>query len=151
MFSSSSKKPSRIGQWDGRRRSSRSDEPIWAQLSNRQALLRLTAVLVTTALVTAAAFRWGPTQTPRVGQVCPHDLRARVKFEVVDQTRTLQKRDAAVEALPEPIRNDPRAIEAARAGVPVVVDPYPLGSLLVPRGQPIARKQIDLLEAERKA
>src|SRR4051794_39812784 len=116
MFPSSSKKPSRIGQWDGRRRSSRSDEPIWAQLANRQALLRLAAVLVTTALVTAAAFRWGPTQAPRVGQVPPHDLRARVRFDVIDHVRTLQKRDAAEEALPDPIRNDPRAIAAARAG-----------------------------------
>src|SRR5687767_13148095 len=101
MIFPSLKKPSRIGQWDGRRRSSRSDEPIWAQLAQRPALLRLAAVLVTAMTVTLAAYHWGPTQSMRVGQVCQHDLRARVYFEVADQIQTDRRRDEAVAALPD--------------------------------------------------
>jgi putative nucleotidyltransferase with HDIG domain len=150
MFSSS-KKPSRIGQWDGRRRSSRSDEPIWVKLASRPALLRLAAVLVTTLTVTLAAYHWGPTQAVRVGQVCQHDLRARVKFEVVDHVQTAMRRDQAVEALPDPLRNDVDAINGARANVPIAVHTYPPGALLAQRGQPITAQQYQLLKVERRA
>lgn len=151
MFASSSKKPSRIGQWDGRRRSSRSDEPIWPQLANRPALLRLAAVLLTTLLVTLAAFHWGPTQAPRVGQVCTHDLRSRLDFRVVDQIQTARQREAAVETLPEHLRSDPHAVEAVRSSVPICYDEFPQGSLLVQRGRPITRQQHQILHAERRA
>src|SRR4051812_15356775 len=76
------KKPTRLGQWDGRRRSSRSDEPIWPRLLRRSVLLRLTAVLVTALSATLLAFFWGTPPSYRVGESPPHDLRARVYFEV---------------------------------------------------------------------
>src|SRR5579884_755546 len=50
-----SKKPTRIGQWNGRRRSSRSDEPVLPQLLQKPVLLRMGAVLVTALTVTFLA------------------------------------------------------------------------------------------------
>ena len=41
------KKPSRLSQWDGRRRSSRSDDPVLLHLFCRAVLFRLTLVLAT--------------------------------------------------------------------------------------------------------
>src|SRR5919202_5185438 len=86
------KKPSRVSRWDGRRRSSRSDEPVLPQLWERGVLLRLGAVLVTALAVTLLAYCWGPPQSFRVGEVYPHDLRARVEFEA----QTIRKLEEAV-------------------------------------------------------
>src|SRR5262249_60669874 len=113
--------------------------------------LRRAAVVTPRLRASLARFHWGPTQSLRVGQVCPHDLRARVYFQVVDRIQTDQKREQAVEALPESIRNDPQAIEAARAGVPIAVDKFPAGALLAQRGKPITSQQYQLSEAQRKA
>jgi putative nucleotidyltransferase with HDIG domain len=148
---SSPKKPSRIGQWDGRRRSSRSEWPVLPQLWQRPVLLRLGTVLSMALAVTLLAHRWGPTHSFRVGQTCPHDLRARVYFEVADHVQTARKRDEAVEALPPERRGDPAACEAARARVPPVIDRYPPGSLIVQRGQPISDEHYQLLKTETAA
>jgi putative nucleotidyltransferase with HDIG domain len=143
-----SKKPSRIGQWNGRRRSSRSEEPVLPQLLRRAVLLRLAAVLVTALSVTLLACFWGPAHFYRVGERCHHDLRARVYFESLDQTQTDRHRDEAVDALPIEQRSDPVARQAVRAAVLPVVERYPPGALLVPRGQPINSQQIELLQLE---
>src|SRR5258708_6282101 len=76
------KKSGRIGQWDGRRRSSRSDEPLLSRLLRRSVLLRLGAVLVTALSATFLGFTWGTPPSFRVGEASPYDLRARVAFEV---------------------------------------------------------------------
>jgi putative nucleotidyltransferase with HDIG domain len=149
MFAS--KKLSRIGQWNGRRRSSRSDEPVLPQMWDRSVLLRLGAVLITALTVTLAAYRWGPTQSYRAGMVSKHDLRARVYFEVVDQIQTDRLRDQAEEALSQEKRTDPRLIQAFRLAVPPAVDRFPPGTLIVQRGQPITAQQYQLLEMERRA
>ena len=70
-------KPSRIGQWNGRRRSSRCDDPVLPHLWQRPVLLRLAArACATAATVTFMAYHWGPSQHYRVGQrhLVPHDL-----------------------------------------------------------------------------
>jgi putative nucleotidyltransferase with HDIG domain len=146
-----SKKPSRIGQWDGRRRSSRSEEPVLPKLLRRAVLLRLGAVLVTALSVTLLACFCGPTPFYRVGERCQHDLRARVYFEIPDPTQTERRRDEAVEALPPEKRSDPAACQAARQGVVPVVERFPPGTLLVPRGQPITQQQLGLLQTESRA
>src|SRR4051812_36004066 len=112
MFGAS-KKLSRIGQWDGRRRSSRSDGPALSQVCSRNTLLRLGAVLVTALTATYLAYHGGPPQSFRVGEKCPHDLRARVYFELVNHPQTERKRDEAVEGLPPDRRSDPAACDAA--------------------------------------
>src|SRR5579872_6742843 len=86
------KKSTRIGQWNGRRRSSRSEEPLLSQMNRGGVLLRLGCVLATALGATLLAFVWGTPQPHRVGEICPHDLRARVSFEVVNQVKTEQAR-----------------------------------------------------------
>src|SRR5262249_57110753 len=64
---------------------------------------------------------------------------------------TDRRREEAVEALPAERRSDPEVCEGARRRVPPVVDRYPLGALLVQRGQPITEPQRNLVEAETRA
>ena len=79
------KKPSRLGQWNGRRHSSRNGEPVLARLRERSVLLRLACVLLT-AVGTAWLANAVPISLPyRVGEVCSSDLCARVQFEVINQ------------------------------------------------------------------
>src|SRR5262249_31929766 len=118
MFPPSGKKPSRIGQWNGRRRSSRSEEPVLPLLWQKPVQLRLACVLLTIVAATLISYSWGPTLSFRVGQTSPHDLRARVYFEVVDHIETARKRDEAVEALVPDKRVDSAACELARRAVP---------------------------------
>ena len=144
------KKPTRIGQWNGRKRSSRSEEPLLTQLNRRRVLLRLGCVLVTALGATLLAFFWGTPQPHRVGEISMHDLRARVGFEVVNQTKTDRNRQDAVDQIPPEERTEEHCQEV-RSAVPSVVDHYPQGSLLVQRGQPVGEAQYALLEVETEA
>jgi putative nucleotidyltransferase with HDIG domain len=145
------KKPSRIGQWNGRRRSSRSDEPVLPHLWRRAVLLRLGAVLFTVLGVTALAYNWGGPQSFRVGETRPFDLRARVYFDVIDQEETDRQRDQAEDALSPSERRDHAACARARQAVQPVLKRYPPGTLMVPRNQAITAAQHALLQAEAQA
>src|SRR5262245_51812400 len=112
------KKHARLGQWDGRTRSSRSEEPVLPRLWRRPVLQRLALVLVTSCIVTLLVFAWGPPFPYRAGEVYPSDLRVRVNFEIVNQTQTEWKREEAVERSPEDEARDPVAREVIRRGVP---------------------------------
>src|SRR5580700_154372 len=114
------KKPSRLNQWDGRRRSSRSDEPVLARLRQPSAWHRLGMVLLTALFATLLAFYFGPVQAYRMGEISQHDLLARVYFEVVNQAQTESARDQAVADLPPEAANDPQAYEQAREATPAV-------------------------------
>src|SRR5262245_16494026 len=144
MFSSQ-KKDARLVQWNGRRRSSRSEEPMLPALWQRPVLLRLGIVLVTTLVVTFLAYQWGPPLPYRVGEVYPRDLRVRVDFEVVNEAQTEKAREDAVERLTPEEKADPVIRELARESVPAVVQQYTETMLLVPRGRPINDKQLTLL------
>jgi putative nucleotidyltransferase with HDIG domain len=150
MFASP-KKPSRIGQWNGRRRSSRCDDPVLPHLWQRPVLLRLGAVLLTVLSATFLAYHWGPSQRYRIGQRWSHELRARVYFEIPNPVETARQQDEAVAQLPAEQRSDPVACDDARRGVAPVIDRYPAGTLLVPCGQAITESQHALLKAECKA
>src|SRR5262249_60776331 len=63
------KKAPRLGQWDGRRHSSRSDHLVRSPLWGRPVLLRLGAVLATVVLTTVLAYAWGPPLPYRIGRV----------------------------------------------------------------------------------
>src|SRR6516225_800523 len=145
------KKPSRLGQWNGRRRSSRSDEPVLPQLFCRAVLLRLGAVLLTVLGATYLAHDWGGLMSYRVGEVRPYDLRARVYFEVVDEEETARKRDEAVQALPIELQRDHKVCEETRRAVKPVVKAFPPGTLLVERNFAITDSQYELLQAETHA
>jgi putative nucleotidyltransferase with HDIG domain len=145
------KKSSRIGQWDGRRRSSRSDEPVFPRLWRREVLMRLSVVLLTTVAATVLSYYRGPLQTYRVGEIFPHEIRARVDFEFVNQAQTDRQKDEAVEALSPELRRDPTACERTRKAVSSVYENFPHGTLLVQRGQPITASQLTLLNEENRA
>jgi putative nucleotidyltransferase with HDIG domain len=150
MFGTS-KKLSRLGQWNGRRRSSRSEEPVLPRLWQPQVLLRLAAVLATMILATLLAYGWGEPLPYRVGEVYPTDLRVRAAFEIVNIAQTEQAREEAVTRLPADRITDSQAREEARQKVPPVVEKYPAGALLVPRGQPVTAAQQSLLREEHRA
>jgi putative nucleotidyltransferase with HDIG domain len=145
------RKHSRLGQWNGRRHSSRSDIPVLTALRQRGVVVRLAIVLVTTLAVTYQAYTWGPPLPYRVGKIYPRDLRVRVYFEVINEAETERARDEALQKLPFPESEDPEIIACTRQGVSPVVDKYPPGMLLVPRGQAITERQLTLLEEEHRA
>ena len=144
------KKHARLGQWDGRRRSSRMGEPVWQRLAERPVLVRLALVLMTAGAVTALVYSWGPPFPYRVGEIYPSDLRVRVNFEIVNQPQTEWKREEAVESYPEDEARDPVTREEIRRAVAPVVEKYPAGLPLVKRGQPITERQLGLLREEHR-
>src|SRR5262249_10394881 len=150
MFNSG-KKPSRLGQWTGRRRSSRGDEPILPSLWQPLVMCRLGVVFGTIVAATLLACWWGPPAPYRLGEVRRGDLRAPVYFEVVNWQQTEQRRDEAVERLPPDERQDPLACEQARLAEPPVMEKYPAGTPLVQGGQPISEQQLLLLQQEHRA
>ncbi len=145
------KKPARLIQWNGRRRSSRCDDPVLAELWGRGVLPRLGVVLITALCATFLAYYFGSPQSYRVGEKSMHDLRARVNFQLINQARTERLRDEAVEKLPADRRGDPLACELARRACEPVLDSYPAGTLLVQRGQPVTEQQYAVLQEENRA
>lgn len=121
------KKPSRLAQWKGQTRSTRQDESLWRCLGQPGILARLGAVWLTTVAVTLLGLWWGHPFPYRLGLVYPHDLRARVDFEVLNFVELLNQ---------HPDKS---------------VDRYAAGYLIVPRGQPIQDAQLDLLREEHRA
>jgi putative nucleotidyltransferase with HDIG domain len=157
------KKPSRLGQWNGRRRSSRSDEPVWPQLRRRPVLCRLAVVVLTAAAVTGIAYLWGPPMPYRVGEVYPYDLRVRADFELVNDVELVKQGCPLADEgrLPPPAPPDKPAKkdkadkvivrEKARSADRPVLEKYPQGVVLVQRGQPISERQLALLKEEHLA
>jgi cyclic-di-AMP phosphodiesterase PgpH len=123
----------RLGQWTGRKHSSR-EEPLLRRLTQRDVLARLAVVWTTTLAVTGLAVWWGQPFPYRSGQIHPHDLRARVDFQLLNEPAE----DAAEDAPPRP---------APQTGK----DYFPRGWVLVPAGQPIQERHLDLLFNEHHA
>jgi cyclic-di-AMP phosphodiesterase PgpH len=144
MFGPLRKLP-RLLQWNGRTRSSRQDEPLLRQLADRHILLRLAIVWLTTLAVTAFAIWWGAPTRFRVGEKYPYDLRARVDFTVINHVELVNQDRQRVEENREVVQE-----KAAYTERPVI-EKYPRDMLLVPRGQPILERQIDLLKEEHQA
>lgn len=150
MFNASKKNP-RLSQWDGRTRSSRSEEPVLGHVWRKPVLLRIGIVLATAMAVTYLAYAWAPPLSYRVGEIQADDLRVRVYFELVNQPQTDRARDEAIERLPPEVSGDPVAREEARQSVKPVIEKFAPGLLLVPRGQPITERQLGLLHEEQRA
>jgi putative nucleotidyltransferase with HDIG domain len=141
MFGTLRKLP-RLLQWDGRTHSTRRDEPLWRRLTHRNTLVRLGIVWLTTMVVTAFAIAWGVPMRYRVGEVYSHDLRARVDFTVVNHVELVNQERKRAEDIPQ---------ERATYSERPVFEKYPRGMLLVPRGDSIQERQLDLLKEEHQA
>ncbi len=138
------KKLPRLLQWDGRTRSSRQEEPLLKQLAHRRSMTRLAVVWSVTIMVTALAIWWGPPMRYRVGEAYSHDLRARVEFTVINHVELINQER-------KPVGDRPVIQENAVHSDRPVLEKYPRGMLLVPRGEPILERQLDLLKQEHRA
>jgi len=145
------RKLSRLGQWNGRRWSSRQEEPVLHRLRQYPVLLRLGTVLATMVLVTFLAYWWSPPLPYRLGEIHRNDLRVRAPFEVVNHAQTSRLREEAQRQMPASVANDSSGFVQTTPPMPVAMEKYPVGVLLVPRGQPITLSQLSLLHEEHLA
>lgn len=118
------RKTDRLSQWDGRRHSSRCEESLLKRALRRDVLLRLAVVFLTTIIVTLLSFATGLPFPYREGQTWDHDIKSRIAFDVGDPNRPEET------LLPERIAR---------------------GVIIVAQGQPIQRRQFELLRAEHQA
>ncbi len=130
----------RLGQWNGRRRSTRLDEPLLQLLTQPAALVRLGVAWFTTLVATVLAIWWGPPFAYRLGEIHPHDVRARVDFEIVNQVEL----DNSLDQLKKDPAQDPSAERR-------IVEKYTRGMVLAPIGQPIQDRHLEVLEEEHRA
>jgi cyclic-di-AMP phosphodiesterase PgpH len=154
------KKPSRLSQWDGRRRSSRSDDPVLLHVFCRAVLFRLAVVLATVLGATYLAHDWGGLMSYLVGEIRPYDLRARVCFEAENLEETAKERERAVKKLfnEEKERLDGKTpkeqqkiIDETQNSVQPILKTYAPGDTLVERNCPITDSQYELLQKEYRA
>lgn len=127
MFNTA-KKITRLGQWTGRKRSSRRDEPLLRRVGHRDVLLRLGVVWATTIAVTLLAVGWGPVFLYRSGQIYPYDIKARVDFQIVNDVDLTK---------PEGERQHASGLEK-----------HTRGAVLVPAGHPVQDRHLELLQDE---
>src|SRR5262249_1377980 len=134
MFGQAKKQP-RLCQWDGRRHSSRSDHlTTLAHLQQPRTVIRLAVVLVTVIAATCLAYFGGAPCPYRVGEICPGALRARVSFQVVNQSARAREKENERLSIERQEAPEP---DECRVSDPPVIENYPQGTPLVPRGQPI--------------
>src|SRR5262245_31824241 len=120
MFGAVRKLP-RLGQWNGRKRSTR-QEPFFRRLGQRRVLMRVAVVWLTTAVVSALAIWWGEPMPYRRGAIYRHDVRARLDFQIFNHVASSSPDLAPGKPLPPEHVGNP--IELVR------LDYYPRGTLL---------------------
>jgi putative nucleotidyltransferase with HDIG domain len=150
------KKSARLGQWKGRKRSSRGEDLALPYLWRRPVLLRLGVAALVTLAVTAIAYLWGPPVPYRAGEVYPYDLRVRVDFELSNHVELLEQPEEEAQHPEKAVAKvdaKGRIVlhEKARFTEHTVLETYPEGMVLVPRGQPITERQLALLKEEHRA
>lgn len=119
------------------------------RLGKPAVLARLSVVWLTTVAATALAIWWGPPMPYRVGEVHAHDLRARVDFELVNHVELINQLERPLPSRSTSDRNPVR--ETAIPSDRPVLERYPRGMVLVPVGQPLQERQLELLEEEHLA
>jgi putative nucleotidyltransferase with HDIG domain len=131
MFGSLKRPPARLGPWTDRQRPRCG---WWSRVVRHPLAPRLMAVLATAVVAAAIAFFAGPPIGFRVGETAPHDLRVRVRFEVVNFPQTELARE-----------------EFGKGNQSLVVEKYPAGFPIVKAGHPITDGQLELLRYENRA
>jgi len=144
MFGSS-KKQTRLDQWDGRRRSSRSDSLIPMVLWSREVLIRLAVVFATALGVTSMVFFAGPPLAYRPGEVHPHEIRSRVDFEVINVIKSSLIRHEWLMA------NREKTPEEMGPTPPLVMEMFPNGGIMVEPRQVINEDKFQMLRSEHRA
>src|SRR5262245_56700509 len=129
------RKPNRLENWDGRRRSSRAEPAVLPHIWQKPVALRLALALLTALGITALLHLNGPAFPHRVGEASPFDFRARVSFELPNEHDTSERVEG------EPTRNLQ----------PAAVSRFADGTLLIKQGQTITAAKHELLRAEHRA
>jgi putative nucleotidyltransferase with HDIG domain len=119
-------------------------------------LLRLAVVVCATAAVTAIVYFLGPPLPYRVGEIYHYDLRVRVDFELKNDVELVSDLEPAIWPGFRKISKDggdARAVvrEQAFSTDRPVLEKYPRGVVLVPRGQPVSERQLAILKEEHRA
>lgn len=141
----------RLGQWKGRRHSSRVELPLLQRLGHRSVLCRLAIVWLTTVAVTLLAYWGGPPLPYRAGETRPFDIKARVDFQVVNYVEWARQQQAATEGPFSLGATTEDAWQLGLASGRSLTEKYAQGILLVPAGQPIHERQLELLAHEHQA
>src|SRR4051812_20420454 len=81
------KKPTRLGLWTGPQLQPRGQHSWLTALCQREVFVRASIVVATVALLATLAYGWGLPLPYRIGEVCPHDVLARIDFSVIDPAR----------------------------------------------------------------
>src|SRR5437588_12722396 len=131
MFGSLKRPPARLGPWTERQRPRCG---LWARMLRHPLAPRLAAAAATAVAAAAIAFFAGPPVGYRAGEIAAHDLRVRVRFEVVNFPQTEWARE-----------------EFGRGSQSLIVEKYPIGFPIVKAGHPITDGQLDLLRYENRA
>lgn len=145
------KKTSRLGHWTGPAVVPQSKGTPWTNLFRRDVLARVGVVLATIVVLTTLAYGWGVPLPYRIGERWAHDVRARVTFHYVDESRTDDLRQEAVKNLDPKLRDDPVARERAREAVPVFIAQVNQNDVLISAGRPITADERSLMREETRA
>jgi putative nucleotidyltransferase with HDIG domain len=146
-----SKKSPRLGQWTGPQSPSDGRVSWLTTLCQRDVLFKIGVVYITTLVLTGLAYSWGWPVPYRVGEKWAHDVHARVPFQIMDDAKTENAQQQAIEKLPEDQRTDPAARAKAIASVAPVMEPIPKGKTIIIAGEPITDAQRDQMREETKA
>jgi len=135
----------RRGRLASRLRSPR-DELVPLPCLGRKAWATRAALIAATAIaLTGVTFLCAPAVPQRVGEIASSDLRARVAFAVVNEAQTNRECEQAVES------GRAGSVAEARRLVPPIIEKFPMGTLLLKRGEPINDIQLSLLREEERA
>src|SRR5262245_345484 len=114
MFGNS-KKRSRLILWEGQRRAAQQLSPADVWERRRRMLYRLATAVCTVVLISlivhAGGGGWGPPFAFREGEIQGRDLRARVDFQVIEETATQLRREEAAAAVAPVLRLDPAPLD----------------------------------------
>lgn len=142
MFSNWKRNISRLGPWKEKRRA-RGQRSAWSTLVSWASLGRLLVIAVTTLAATWLGYAWGLPFPYRTGEIYAYDLRVRVDFEIINHVELVNLEPTA--------KPGDVLLEKAQFTERPVVEKYPRGMVLVPRGSPIQDRQLELLEEEHRA
>jgi len=142
---------SRLGQWGPARGGGSSPETYWQSFLQRPILTRVGLVILTTFALTLLAYFWGLPLPYREGEVWAHDVRSRVDFEIENEAKTEEARKAALDKLTPEQRHNTALTNQVRRAVPLVMDHYPAGAILIQHGQVVTDEKRELLRAEAHA
>src|SRR5262245_835267 len=110
----------RQNRWAARNAARRLNGSIngYRMLSIDRTVLAKLSIALLIALATVVVIDFGGPPCPyRIGQTVQRDIRAKIQFDKVNETRTAKRQDQAAESVPPIYSNDPRPIQELQASL----------------------------------